>query len=714
MTTESEINNYIPLYYLQKQFVDKDTGLPLSNGTVAFFKNNDRTTLTGYKPVYVLVGTPGFYTFQALPNPITLSSIGTIVYNNSNAVVYCYPYDDAGDIEQYYITVRNYLGALQFTEQAVPANIESSSAPDSLGNINYNFNGQFDFFNSEIKLNQLYNLSNIMNDSPSGAYKIFDINGSLLTPDVKYGTLFYRKNITATDCLDTIAINEFNIVPIPGASITTAKNYFYFNRSTLAPGQTINEIAQILGDVNSFSSKNIYISVKASSGSITEEFNIKVFCLQDKNGRDTPVKTYSSDIATINRTLGEYHFSLSVPSVVIDSIESYNYFAIGIEFPLDILFDINITDWQPNNISLTAPYYYQVKADLYPKYIANKINNIPALNAVNTYGPTVVDTRPIPYGINGINGMSLYIENYNYTTSLTSDLRWQQSPPIGMSMKWDWPLSMLPHGWKNKDGRTISAYKYNELYRLATANYSAMPIYGYGSSTEATIQPDPSTVLVLNKLAGVCPNPIISCSSITLNVLQIGDALNQLMYKLTVTDISIKSGDHIQVYVPADGEWTVKEYVLSFIVDGAINTNIDYEEYFNDTTIFVYINSFMTTSEIAKVLELALNPLCFKLPDSRGLSERMVNGAKTGNYSDPDAATRANRGDGTTGNAVGTLQLDELKSHRHNINVIAQGLNGGPNFPGYKDSTTSGLSTLDTGGNETRGKNRYVYDVIKV
>ena len=56
---------------LEEYFVDKDTGLPLSNGTVTYFEDQNRTVL---KTVFKLSGTPPNYTYTALPNPITLSA----------------------------------------------------------------------------------------------------------------------------------------------------------------------------------------------------------------------------------------------------------------------------------------------------------------------------------------------------------------------------------------------------------------------------------------------------------------------------------------------------------------------------------------------------------------------------------------------------------------------------------------------------------------
>lgn len=101
----------------------------------------------------------------------------------------------------------------------------------------------------------------------------------------------------------------------------------------------------------------------------------------------------------------------------------------------------------------------------------------------------------------------------------------------------------------------------------------------------------------------------------------------------------------------------------------------------------------------------------FNLPDFRG---RFLRGRDNGAGNDPDASSRTaiNTG-GNTGDALFSLQADELKSHNH---VAKRG--GSYQVAGDPGSTntinTSGDSTSgDTGGNETRPKNVYVNYIIK-
>lgn len=99
----------------------------------------------------------------------------------------------------------------------------------------------------------------------------------------------------------------------------------------------------------------------------------------------------------------------------------------------------------------------------------------------------------------------------------------------------------------------------------------------------------------------------------------------------------------------------------------------------------------------------------FNLPDLRG---EFLRGWDHGAGTDPDAATRTDRGDTTTGDNIGTKQADEFKSHIHDADS------------NQVDGTTSGTfrigsgtqqqnDTNATGGNETRPTNVNIMWCIK-
>jgi microcystin-dependent protein len=114
----------------------------------------------------------------------------------------------------------------------------------------------------------------------------------------------------------------------------------------------------------------------------------------------------------------------------------------------------------------------------------------------------------------------------------------------------------------------------------------------------------------------------------------------------------------------------------------------------------------------------------FNLPDYRGYFLRGQNDA-SGN--DPDAASRTNSGNGTTGDNLGTKQTGQVQSHNHidGKYIYADGFGqtryGVDSSPGYQyvngNTTTtfdaSSPYTSNTGGNETRPKNITVKYYIK-
>lgn len=125
----------------------------------------------------------------------------------------------------------------------------------------------------------------------------------------------------------------------------------------------------------------------------------------------------------------------------------------------------------------------------------------------------------------------------------------------------------------------------------------------------------------------------------------------------------------------------------------------------------------------------------FALPDYRGY---FLRGWSNGSGVDSDASSRTNRGDGTTGDAVGTKQLDQFKSHNHGISDPGHShaqatTNGTPQTPGrevpgssaygydYADgagaiptaNSYTGISVAASGGTETRPKNINVLYCIK-
>jgi len=105
----------------------------------------------------------------------------------------------------------------------------------------------------------------------------------------------------------------------------------------------------------------------------------------------------------------------------------------------------------------------------------------------------------------------------------------------------------------------------------------------------------------------------------------------------------------------------------------------------------------------------------FNLPDLRG---RFLRGADNGAGNDPDATVRtASNIGGNAGDAVGSLQGDEIINHAHNasVNNVPYGYDTGSAYPGsmITNATNGNKNTGSTGGSETRPKNVNVNFIIK-
>jgi len=101
----------------------------------------------------------------------------------------------------------------------------------------------------------------------------------------------------------------------------------------------------------------------------------------------------------------------------------------------------------------------------------------------------------------------------------------------------------------------------------------------------------------------------------------------------------------------------------------------------------------------------------FNIPDLRG---EFIRGFDNGKGADPDAGSRTDSGDGTTGDNVGTKQADEFDSHTH-IHQVLTNDSAGPGGGSLLFSNGVGLNdvTLAAGGNETRPRNVYMMYCIK-
>lgn len=226
---------FIPLYDIQQYLVDKDTGFPLANGVLTFYRDIDRNAL---KDIYQISGSPPNYVYTQLPNPLTLSSVGTPINNtNQDIVIYAFPYDgdqitSTGEVDLYYLTVYSEDNVLQFTREGLP-NVASGGISD-VSLVNYVPNGQF-------LIHQ--------NIPPTPSTILGQVTQSITY--LTQGGWTFERNSGSTDT------DIVNFVPYDAAiSDPTGSPKYAININTTGytPGGTFKDLRLRFNDVNKFAS----------------------------------------------------------------------------------------------------------------------------------------------------------------------------------------------------------------------------------------------------------------------------------------------------------------------------------------------------------------------------------------------------------------------------------------------------------------------------
>lgn len=240
--------SYVIAPSLQEFFIDKDSGLPLSGGQVFFYVDNGVGSNIP-KDVFELSGDPVF-TYTPLPNPSTLSGVGTFQDGSGNDIIpYYYPFDDNGNIQLYYIEVYNSDGVLQFTRQGWP-NFTTENLNTSEDVTNFIPNGQFLFYDN-------------VPASASNTYKAGELSQDV-TVIAPGGWEFVRgPSSTATDF---ITFPPFNApIEVPTSNPLRALQV----TTTVAGSDTAKDIRITFPNVNTFASPTQFYNFYFEGQSLT-------------------------------------------------------------------------------------------------------------------------------------------------------------------------------------------------------------------------------------------------------------------------------------------------------------------------------------------------------------------------------------------------------------------------------------------------------------
>lgn len=334
---------------LQDVLIDDLTGLPMADGTLTFFHDNSRTTL---KNVFQQQGTPGAYTYVPLPNPMTLTSAGTMADANGNDIIpFYYPVSETDNAspDPYYVVAVNSGGQQQFTRANFPFIAPANTSPATGIPTNKNL-----IANSVFWRNPGPGVQTNLN-SPGARFPITTSLGTsnylyqILAPSQHDGytlsDIIFIKNIAgATD------IATFSVIPqIAGldqifTNDITPEYQLNMQCTATVPGET-NKAIQIPISLHVKSlagvSGTIVIEAQNVASSPNNTISISIFQFLGTGVPSvipTPIKTLTLN-SSWTKFIIPFTFPASTPNVSLAGDDAL-YLQIG--FPLDALFNINI------------------------------------------------------------------------------------------------------------------------------------------------------------------------------------------------------------------------------------------------------------------------------------------------------------------------------------------------------------------------------------
>jgi hypothetical protein len=438
-----------PLYVvspsLQRYFVDKDSGMPLSGGKLFFYSDVNRSIP---KSVYMLAGNQNNYSYVALPNPVILSGVGTMQDNNGNDIIeYYFPWDDLGDPELYYIVAQSSIGVPQFTRQAWPnpsTNIEPGGEIDLF---NYIPNGQFLAHT---------NVPSATNELVSGSNVIAQGGFSIELPDPVNST------------------NTVEFIPLNFLSNPTQSPRFElrFTCTTFSTQDDIKTLRIKFNDVNKFSATDDFYTFAFSAiGNVNIPIAIQVYKFFGSAGSVVPAITKATDtITTTGPEIYDYSFQFGSNSgYTVDTINNDDFVAIDITFPNNFGFSVDMTNFMlilgAQNIT---EFPIQTNADMISRGV-DGWTDVPAYSGYDLYLPKVL-TR---YG-------------YKYDRSSIGNGHWTFKTITS-------PTSALPLPESNDMVFDGASYIYNNYSSigipfarlgdvlLSSSPIDGIPLYGTGS-----------------------------------------------------------------------------------------------------------------------------------------------------------------------------------------------------------------------------------------
>lgn len=670
---------------LDTYYVDNASGLPMSGGIVTFYSDMNRTVL---KPVYQLTGTPGNYSFSPLPNPIVLSSAGTVQDGAGNNIVpYYYPFmglpsdnngAGSGDQELYYITCVNSGMVPQFIRQGWPQAAAGGPSPFNEGEVdNFIPNGQFLSHNNIVSLTEppIINLT--------------IATQNIDAQEIAQGGWYFAYN-HGTNAEFT---NSYKEIPLTGGwGINSFPRWaFNFQCSSPGSGSAVRDLWITWPDVNKFSSGNPPGSIPytlffdaVSNDSNTYQFTIYLIYYYGTGGSSASV--FSDPITTISVGPGLLSphnitpINFLPPSPFTIGTDGNDFVGIAIRGPANAAFNAQFTD-----------FVLAQGEDTFTSFPV-QTNDQMLSRGVAGFMPT-----PDPTGLDMYLPLILTPQGMTFDQSIVGQI--VAKPQIAAL-----PNELLMNGTAYFANQfSPVGIPYQRIANYLAANSVAGAISGtvqWGAGVIPLFGTGADFVTLYNVTAALTTqfiiqinNPSSGGSATGTGAITIAATSPNIFYTATVNS------------VPTAG------YFWSF-VDGLVN--LTYNVWYSvDTGGMAPITptganiqvSLVTGDTIATTIAktlAAVNQYRFFIPDLRGQFLRGLGGV------DPDAASRTVNditfnGTAFTGAHLSSYQSYAILQHTHDATssqfTLSSGATGGGATPTFGSSPTTGNITTGTGIN---------------
>jgi hypothetical protein len=553
---------------LLSAFFDKDSGEPLSNGVITFYKDQARTEAKG---VYQISGTPPNYIYTPLGNVITLSATGLMQNPDTGEIIVLMyfplegtPDETNGTVELYYVTCYNEDGELQWTREGWPNYTNTNSVQVDF--TNYAPNGQFLFHNNVPLLNTTDDTGEIT---------------QAITTVAQGGWTFERPGgSTATDIVLFEAFNSFQTNP-------SASPQYRIRISTeiSSAGDAFKDLRLKFTDVNKFASATQKYTF-AFTGQSNTGSSLSVSLVLIKNygsGGSTTTETTVANLVipasyAIVSTTGGFVFGSNAAKTIGDG----SYLQLAIRFPTGSIFDVSLTDviltpeattieafpqttdGQFSNQALIAPKPNPDGSDLYLPLLSSPAGLVYDRTIIGKVFPAVYLTPGIgelncdgakyetaAYSTDGIPYSRLQAKLFNTTTNI---------PNFGTGASYltayvNNVTTNLRIATNTTGAVTVSA-DFNTGFTITTQHTGA----DYGTSAFVTSL---SLVYIFTNAFGATTAPSAGTSGFTVNEQRIG-AVDQAQFAEVIT---IAAAGLAGLYFLYSN--TTTDYYIWFTVDGA-------------------------------------------------------------------------------------------------------------------------------------------------